>query len=248
MQKSFRATSIAIITLISGITISCKNNSSTNPVAPAVTTGNYYPLSVGNAWTYSDYETDSTGTVVPGTSYTEIDSVVSNLTLSGRTAYAVLVNYNGQNVGMQYLSFSTNGDLLHFTDTSAGGVGAWYALIPFSETNVGTVETLYSIGENIISNNNVVDTTYLPDTNECIFAGVPPLTGPAGTFQTKEIIDSDLTENRYLPVTERFSSHLFYANNVGMVESVVYNAEIYNSGNSMITYNSHSILESFHVQ
>ena len=108
---------INILTIIIGVVVvvmwSCKNNSS-NPLGPVNSSGvaaleQYYPLAVGNWWSYSGEDVDSTGALYPGSAYVYTDSLVGTTTIAGTACFAMRMSNSGSALYRPYTRYELLG-------------------------------------------------------------------------------------------------------------------------------------------
>src|ERR1035437_5800629 len=118
---------VVVLATVSVVGIfSCKGTS--NPLAPAYVTGQYWPFAIGNQWTWSIYSTDTLGAKVAVSDQQITMTVTGTIVKNGVSAWVMKSVITGKNndSGSSYAAYTPNGDFMAFNDTSNGaGRGKW---------------------------------------------------------------------------------------------------------------------------
>jgi len=198
----------------------CKSNSS-NPTASGTTaSGSELPLAIGNVWVYDDYITDAVSVKIPGSDETEKDTIVGIDTIGGRAAYVLQSYINDTAAPVRYISFDQNANPQYFIDTTFGeNSGMWNTIAEFSNTNAGTTVNFFNIVTGEETSDSVFTLLQNTDTVSETFNGVTSITDSAGTFNTKEYLDSSGASPTDVNITGKFILKQYYAPGIGKVKS-----------------------------
>lgn len=105
---------------------------------------NYYPLTVGNTWTYDVVETeDTTGTVreIPESKYTTTTTVDASLTYEGRSANRLVNKYDKVDMPQDTTYISKSGSQIYtYIALSAGDIGGLGSALNFGSRWMLTVD------------------------------------------------------------------------------------------------------------
>lgn len=213
---------VRLLPIAAIVYVACKSSSPTAPITP---TPNYFPLTVGSSWHYAGYATDSAGVMIANTNFTESDSVTGTDTIGGESAFVIREVRNDTSVATFYYSFTTNGELQMFHDTTDGlHTGYWELQAAFDNSTVGNSTTRQHPDRVVFLLGPYVDTLYGSFTLVETLHRDSSITVGAGTFTVQVRSDSTidaLGSGSYLaPTTIVTVQTNCYAPNVGKVKAV----------------------------
>lgn len=235
MNHSHLINKLAVIFLaglaLSGI-LSCKSTS--NPVAPAYVTGQYWPFVIGNQWKYSFYNTDTNGVMVAGSDMQITMTVTDSIAKNGISGWSLQILSTGKHAdsSVSYAAYTAIGDFMKFQDTSYGyGRGKWSMGLPFSMLNTGGTSTINDTTVTISGGGS--DGTVIYDTSRTIeniltsATGNASVTVAAGIFQTEHFTQTSTRAYRYTSSagygdtsTSVGVTHFYCKSKVGVVKIV----------------------------
>ena len=190
------------------------------PVVPK----EYFPLAVGNVWHSVAYTVDSTMTKIAGSETSITDSVVGELSIGGRTAFA-MVTISGAVSDTLFYARTDAGDVIRFVDTTRHDhVGVWQPATSLSNTSIDSISTAEFSHVMLNGTGDLADTLRAIDKRAEVVKGDTIVTVPAGTFTAQR---RDVTiEERYgathnlNPTAMTWRHTVYRADHVGVIKEI----------------------------
>lgn len=155
---------------------SCKND---NPVTPDPPAQQFVKVKTGSTFTYDEYSTDSTNTMIPGSQITSVSTVLrTDGAIAGKTGVIVVENVRGLERDSSYYFYETNNNLSILVSDDDPNHGIWETIPTGTGTTIARGVEVEFIG---------IDTSVTRDSTITSFVGTENMTIKGTSVSVKKM-------------------------------------------------------------